>query len=151
MDFLSLSSEYDSYKDYFSNTSSTMTSLKNFFTNINQGLNEFIQLSTNSLSELISSLLRYDHRSTHIKKFFEFSRLFEKHLIKLSLLSKKINSELITPTINFDKFLEDENSYHLMLLKNMINNTMNQKKKYEDIKKNILNHVNWRKNKKKNY
>ena len=135
MDFLSLSSEYDSYKDYFSNASSTMSSLKNFFNNINQGLNQYIQLSTNSLSELINSLLRYDHRSTHIKKFFEFSRLFEKHLVKLSLLSKKINSELISPTINFDKFLSDENSYHLMLLQNMINNTINQKKKYESIKK----------------
>ena len=134
MDFLSLTSEYDTYKDYFSNTSNTMSSLKNFFNNINQGLNQYIQLSTNSLSELINSLLRYDHRSTHIKKFFEFSRLFEKHLVKLSLLSKKINSELISPTINFDKFLSDENSYHLMLLQNMINSTINQKKKYETIK-----------------
>ena len=134
MDFLSLTSEYDTYKDYFSNASSTMSSLKNFFNNINQGLNQYIQLSTNSLSELINSLLRYDHRSTHIKKFFEFSRLFEKHLVKLSLLSKKINSELISPTINFDKFLSDENSYHLMLLQNMINSTINQKKKYETIK-----------------
>ena len=134
MDFLSLSSEYESYKDYFSITSSTMSSLANFFTNINKGLDEFIKLSTNSLNELINSLLRYDHRSTHIKKFFEFSRLFERHLIKLSLLSKKISSELVGPTINFDKFLVDENSYHLMLLQNLINSTVTQKKKYEKIK-----------------
>ena len=134
MDFLSLSSEYESYKDYFSIASSTMSSLANFFTNINKGLDEYIKLATNSLNELINSLLRYDHRSTHIKKFFEFSRLFERHLIKLSLLSKKISNELISPTINFDKFLLDENSYQLMLLQNMIVNTINQKKKYEEIK-----------------
>ena len=134
MDFLSLKSEYDSYKDYFINTSNTMSCLANFFSNINKGLNEYTNLATNSLNELINSFLKYDHRSTHIKKFFEFSRLFERHLIKLSLLSKKISNELVIPTINFDKFLEDENSYHLGLLQNIINNTNNQKKKYEKIK-----------------
>jgi hypothetical protein len=56
------------------------------------------------------------------------------HLVKLSLLAKKINSELISPTINFDKFLSDENSDHLILLQNLINSTTNQKKKYEKIK-----------------
>ena len=134
MDFLSLSSEYDSYKDYLSNASSTMLSLANFFTNIHKGLDEYIKLATNSLNELINSFLCFDHRSTNIKKLFEFSRLFERYLIKLSLLSKKISTELIGPTINFDKFLVDENSYHLMLLQNMINSTINQKKKYENIK-----------------
>ena len=94
MDFLSLSSEYESYKDYNSNTSNTMLSLANFFTNIHKGLDEYIKLATNSLSELINCFLSYDHRSTHIKKFFEFSRLFERYLIKLSLISKKISSEL---------------------------------------------------------
>ena len=134
MDFLSLSSEYDSYKDYFSITNNTMSCLSNFFTNIYQSLNEFTKSATNSLNELINSLLRYDHRSTHIKKLLEFCRLFERHLIKLSLLSKKISTELISPTNDFDKFLSDENSYHLMLLQNMINSTINQKKKYEKIK-----------------
>ena len=134
MDFLSLSSEYESYKDYLSNANNTMLCLSNFFNNINQGLNGYIKSATNSLNELINSLLRYDHRSTHIKKFLEFSRLFERHLIKLSLLSKKISTELISPTIDFDKFLTDENSYHLMLLQNIINGTINQKKKYEKIK-----------------
>ena len=134
MDFLSLSSEYESYKDYLSNANNTMLCLSNFFNNINQGLNGYIKSATNSLNELINSLLRYDHRSTHIKKFLEFSRLFERHLIKLSLLSKKISTELISPTIDFDKFLTDENSYHLMLLQNIINDTINQKKKYEKIK-----------------
>ena len=54
--------------------------------------------------------------------------------LKLSLISKKLEAELISPTINFDKFLSDENSYHLMLLQNLINSTVNQKKKYEKIK-----------------
>ena len=134
MDFLSLSSEYDSYKDYFLNTTNTMSCLANFFSNIQKGLNEYTNLATNSLNDLINSLIKYDLRSTHIKKFFEFSRLFERHIIKLSLLSKKIKSELVTPTLNFDKFLVDENSYHLGLLQNIINNTINQKRKYEKIK-----------------
>ena len=72
MDFLSLSSEYESYKDYLSNANNTMLCLSNFFNNINQGLNGYIKSATNSLNELINSLLRYDHRSTHIKKFLEF-------------------------------------------------------------------------------
>ena len=134
MDFLSLSSEYDSYKNYFSKASITMSCLKNFFTNYQQGLDKLIVPVTNSLNELINSFLAFDHRSIHIKKFFEFARLFEMHLVKLSLLAKKINTELVSPTINFDKFLSDENSDHLSLLQNLINSTTNQKKKYEKIK-----------------
>ena len=134
MDFLSLSSEYESYKNHFSKTSITMSCLKNFFSTIQQGLNNLTITVTNSLNELINSFLSLDHRSTHIKKFFEFTRLFESHLVKLSLISKKLEAELISPTINFDKFLSDENSYHLMLLQNLINSTVNQKKKYEKIK-----------------
>ena len=134
MDFLSLTSEYESYKNHFVRASNIMTCLKNFFSTIQQGLNNLTISVTNSLNELINSFLEFDHRSTHIKKFFEFTRLFENHLVKLSLLSKKINIELISPTINFDKFLSDENSYNLMLLQNIINSTINQKKKYENIK-----------------
>ena len=134
MDFLSLSSEYESYKNYFAKASTTMSCLKNFFTNYQQGLDKLIVSVTNSLNELINSFLAFDHRSTHIKKFFEFTRLFELHLVKLSLLAKKINGELISPTLNFDKFLSDENSDHLILLQNLINSTTNQKKKYEKIK-----------------
>ena len=134
MDFLSLKSEYESYQDYISNSKNTMICLLNFFNNINQSLNDYINSATNNLNELINSLLRFDHRNSHIKKFFEFSRLFEKHLVKLSLLSKKMTNELISPTISFDKFLSDENSYHLKLFQNMINTTINQKKKYEQIK-----------------
>ena len=134
MDFLSLSSEYESYKNHFSKTSITMSCLKNFFSTIQQGLNNLTITVTNSLNELINSFLAFDHRSSHIKQFLEFSRLFELYLIQLSLISKKINAELINPTINFDKFLSDENSYHLMLLQNLINSTVNQKKKYEKIK-----------------
>ena len=134
MDFLSLTSEYDSYKNHFSRASNTMSCLKNFFSTIQQGLDTLTISVTNSLNELINCFLAFDHRSTHIKKFFEFTRLFENHLVKLSLLSKKINVELISPTINFDKFLSDENSYNLKLLQNLINSTINQKKKYEKIK-----------------
>ena len=134
MDFLSLTSEYESYKNHFARASNTMSCLKNFFSTIQQGLDTLTISVTNSLNELINSFLEFDHRSTHIKKFFEFTRLFENHLVKLSLLSKKISVELISPTLNFDKFLSDENSYNLMLLQNIINSTINQKKKYEKIK-----------------
>ena len=118
MDFLSLSSEYESYKNHFSKASLTMSCLKNFFTSIQQSLDIFIESVTNSLNELINSFLAFDHRSTHVKKFYDFSRFFEFYLVKLSLLSKKMKAELISPTISFDKFLSDENSYNLMILKN---------------------------------
>ena len=130
MDFLSLSSEYESYKNHFSKASLTMSCLKNFFTSIHQSLDTFTESVTNTLNELINSFLAFDHRSTHVKKFYDFSRFFEFYLVKLSLLSKKIKAELISPTISFDKFLSDENSYNLMLLQNLINSTINQKKKY---------------------
>ena len=134
MDYLSLTSEYESYKNHFSKASKTMSCLKNFFTNIQESLDIFTKSVTNSLSDLINSFLEFDHRSTHVEKFFEFSRLFEFYLVKLSLISKKLKSELILPTISFDKFLSDENTYNLIMLQNLINSTVNQKKKYEKIK-----------------
>ena len=76
MDFLSLSSEYETYKNHFSKATLTMSCLKNFFISIEQSLETFTISVTNSLNELINNLLAFDHRSTHIKKFFEFSRLF---------------------------------------------------------------------------
>ena len=93
MDFLSLSSEYESYKNHFSKASLTMSCLKNFFTSIHQSLDTFTESVTNTLNELINSFLAFDHRSTHVKKFYDFSRFFEFYLVKLSLLSKKIKAE----------------------------------------------------------
>ena len=135
MDFLSLLSEYESYKDYISNTNETMKCLSNFFYTIQNGLQTYAKTVENSLNDLLNTLLRYDHRNTYIKKFFDFFRSFQKYLIKLEVVAKKIETELVSPTIDFDKFLSEENSYFLSCFDNMITETLNQKKKYEIIKK----------------
>jgi hypothetical protein len=75
MDFLSMKSEYDSYKEYIENTNNTMKSISTFFINTQKNLNDFAQNTKDSLNQLFHDLLKYDTRSTHIKKFFEFCRL----------------------------------------------------------------------------
>ena len=138
MDFLSLSSEYESYQEYFTKTKNTMKHVSNFFINFHKSLNEYATSIENSLNELISNFLAYDKNITHIKKFFSFFQLFEKHLLNLSSISKKVLIEIISPTEEFTAFLFSENRRNLEKLKKIIINTNDQKKKYDRTKENYF-------------
>ncbi len=134
MDFLSIKSEYESYKEYIENTNNTMKSISTFFISSQKNLNDFAQNTKDNLNQLFHNLLKYDIRSTHIKKFFEFCRIFERHLKKLLSISKKIHSELILPTNDFAKYIMNSNNTQLLEMKKIFTDIINQKKKYENIK-----------------
>ena len=136
MDFLSMKSEYESYKEYIENTENTMKCISTFFINSQKNMNDFAQNTKNNINELFHSLLKCDNRSTHIKKFFEFCRVFEKHIIKLLNISKKIQSELILPTNDFTKYIMNSNNTQLIELKKIFDDISNQKRKY-DLTKNL--------------
>ena len=138
MDFLSLSSEYESYQEYFSKTKNTMKHVSNFFINFHKSLNEFATSIENSLNEILSNFLSYDKNITHIKKFFTFFQLYEKHLLNLTSISKKVLIEIISPTDDFSSFLFGENRRNLEKLKKMIHNTNNQKQKYDRTKESYF-------------
>ena len=138
MDFLSLSSEYESYQEYLTKTKNTMKNISNFFINFHKSLNEYATSIENSLNELLSNFLSYDKSITHIKKFFSFFQLYEKHLLNLTSISKKILTEIIAPTNEFSSFLSSENRRNLERLKKMIKNTNIQKQKYEKSKENYF-------------
>ena len=139
MDFLSIKSEYDSYKEYIENTNNTMKCILTFFINSQKYLSEFSQNTKDSLNQLFHNLQKYGNRSTHIKKFYEFCRIFERHLIKLLSISKKIHSELILPTNDFAKYIMNSNNTQLIELKKIFTDVINQKKKYEAIKSSYFN------------
>ena len=134
LDYLSIKSEYESYKEYIENTNNTMKCISTFFINFHKNLSDFSQNTKDSINELFHNLLKNDNRSTHIKKFFEFCRVFERHLLKLLTISKKIQSELILPTNDFVKYIMNSNNTQLIELRKIFNDIMNQKKKYESIK-----------------
>ena len=134
MDFLSLTSEYESYQEYITKTKTTMKNVSNFFINFHKSLNEYATSVENSLNELLSNFLSYDKSITHIKKFFAFFQLFEKHLLNLMTISKKLLTEIISPTEEFTSFLSSDDRKNLERLKKMINNTNIQKQKYEKSK-----------------
>ena len=138
MDFLSLSSEYESYQEYFTKTKNTMKHVSNFFINFHKSLNEYATSIENSLNELLSNFLDYDKNITHIKKFFSFFQLFEKHLLKLTSISKKVLIEIIAPTEEFTSFLFSENRRNLEKLKKIIINTNAQKQKYDRTKESYF-------------
>ena len=138
MDFLSLSSEYESYQEYFTKTKNTMKNVSNFFINFHKSLNEYATSIENSLNELLSNFLKYDKNITHIKKFFTFFQLFEKHLLNLTSISKKVLIEIISPTEEFTAFLFSENRRNIEKLKKMINNTNMQKQKYDKTKESYF-------------
>ena len=113
MDFLSLTSEYESYQEYITKTKTTMKNVSNFFINFHKSLNEYATSVENSLNELLTNFLSYDKSITHIKKFFAFFQLFEKHLLNLMSISKKLLTEIISPTEEFTSFLSSDDKKNL--------------------------------------
>ena len=136
MDFLSIKSEYESYKSHIENTENTMRCISTFFINSQKNLNDYAESSKNNINKLFHNLLNCDNRSSHIKKFFEFCRVFEKHMMKLINIAKKIQSELILPTNDFTKYIMNSNNTQLIELKKIFDDISNQKRKY-DLTKNI--------------
>ena len=90
MDFLSLSNEYESYKEHIENSNNSMNCISQFFESFQKYLNDYATNTQKSLNLLFTNLIKFDSKSTHIKKFFGVCRLFEKHLLKLTSISKKI-------------------------------------------------------------
>ena len=131
MDFLSIKSEYESYKVHIENTENTMKSISSFFINSQKNLNEFAENTKDNINKLFHNLLECDNRSTHIKKFFEFCRIFERHIMKLIAISKKIQSELILPTNDFSKYIINSNNTQLIELKKIFDDVSNKKKQYD--------------------
>ena len=117
MDFLSIKSEYESYKAHVDNTENTMKCISSFFINAQKNLNDFAENAKDNINKLFHNLLECDNRSTHIKKFFEFCRVFERHIMKLITIAKKIQSELILPTSDFSKYIINSNNTQLIELK----------------------------------
>ena len=89
MDFLSLSNEYESYREYIENINDSMNYISMFFSNFQKNLNDYAINTQKNLNALFTNLIKFDNKSTHIKKFFALCRLFEKHLLKLTSISKK--------------------------------------------------------------
>ena len=139
MDFLSIKSEYESYRVHIENTENTMKSISMFFTNSQKNLNDYAENTKDNINKLFHNLLECDNRSTHIKKFFEFCRVFERHMMKLVAISKKIQSELILPTNDFSKYIINSNNTQLIELKKIFDDVSNQKRKYDLIKHSYFN------------
>ena len=138
MDFLSLSTEYDSYKEYIESADTSMSLFFDFFSNYQKSLNEYATSIQKNLNITVTNLIKFDNKSTHMKKFFTVMRLFEAHLLKLISISKKIYNEIVLPTGDFSKYLINDNNLKLNELRKIINETSFAKKKYENIKKEYL-------------
>ena len=138
MDFLSLTNEYESYREHIENSNNSMNDISQFFSNFQKNLNEYATNTQKNVNILFSNLIKFDNKSTYIKKFFAICRLFEKHLLKLASISKKIFNELVQPTTDFSKYLVNDNNIQLNELRKIINETSFAKKKYEIIKRDYL-------------
>ena len=121
MDFLSLSTEYDSYKEYIESADTSMSLFFDFFSNYQKSLNEYATSIQKNLNITVTNLIKFDNKSTHMKKFFTVMRLFEAHLLKLISISKKIYNEIVIPTGDFSKYLINDNNIKLNELRKIIN------------------------------
>jgi hypothetical protein len=128
MDFLSLSSEYQSYVDYIDNSLIIMKYFITFYQSLQNSFKIFSKNTRESLNTLFSNLIQFDNRSTFSKKFFEFYRLFEKYLTKLDLLSEKILTQIVEPTLDIQKHFKLKTDIEIKNLFEIIISTINQKK-----------------------
>ena len=140
MDFLSLSSEYQSYVDYIDNSLIIMKYFITFYQSLQNSFKIFSKNTRESLNTLFSNLIQFDNRSTFSKKFFEFYRLFEKYLTKLDLLSEKILTQIVEPTLDIQKHFKLKTDIEIKNLFEIIKSTINQKKKLEIIKQNYFDY-----------
>lgn len=131
MDFLSLSTEYNSREEHLLNVENTMTSFYNFFSSMQRSLYQYSTNTHNSLQNLFNVLMKYDNHSSNSKKIFDFYRLFEKHLTKVQAISNTFDTELVKPTVLITNHLKEKNINELSNLKKLISSTIEQKKKYE--------------------
>ena len=138
MDFLSLQTEYDTYKEYIEKADNSMNYLSEFFSSFQKGLNDYATNIQKSLNNTVTNLIKFDNKSTYMKKFFTVMRLFETHLLKLIFISKKIFSEIVQPMNDFSKYIISDNNIKLNELRKIMNETSFAKKKYENIKKEYL-------------
>ena len=138
MDFLSLQTEYDTYKEYIEKADNSMNYLSEFFSSFQKGLNDYATNIQKILNNTVTNLIKFDNKSTYMKKFFTVMRLFETHLLKLIFISKKIFSEIVQPMNDFSKYIISDNNIKLNELRKIINETSFAKKKYENIKKEYL-------------
>jgi len=97
-----------------------MKCISTFFINFHKNLYDFSQNIKDSINQLFHNLLKNDNRSIHIKKIFEFCCVFERYLLKLLTISKKIQSELILPTNDFVKYIMNSNNTQLIELRKII-------------------------------
>ena len=149
MDFLSLSSEYQSYVDYIDNSLIIMKYFITFYQSLQNSFKIFSKNTRESLNTLFSNLIQFDNRSTFSKKFFEFYRLFEKYLTKLDLLSEKILTQIVEPTLDIQKHFKLKTDIEIKNLFEIIKSTINQKKKLEIIKQNYFEYKKKTEKKKK--
>ena len=98
MDFLSLTTEYESREEYFNNVQTTMSSFHNFYSSLQKSFYQYSVNSHTALELLFNNLMKFDNRSSHSKLIFDFYRLFEKHLTKAKNISNTFTKELIEPT-----------------------------------------------------
>ena len=131
MDFLSLTTEYESREEYFNNVQTTMSSFHNFYSSLQKSFYQYSVNSHTALELLFNNLMKFDNRSSHSKLIFDFYRLFEKHLTKAKNISNTFTKELIEPTELITNHLREKNYNELVQLKKIINTTIEQKKKYE--------------------
>ena len=140
MDFLSLSSEYQSYVDYINNSSIIMKHFIAFYESLQNAFNIFSKNIRESLNILFTNLIQFDNRSTFSKKFFEFYRLFEKYLTKIDSFSEKILTQIVQPTLDIQKHFKIKTDSEIAKLFEIIKSTINQKKKLEVIKQNYFDY-----------
>ncbi len=140
MDYFNLQDEYDRLSNYTKTGISTLSDFSLFLKTYIKYSDQLIINTNKVLSNIISDMLknREDNQSSFIILFFEFYNSFLLYLKSLNNQNLKIEDEIINPLNEFISHIKTQNSLTFSEFKELINETYNQKKKYEQSKNNYI-------------
>ena len=140
MDYFNLQEEYDRLSNYTKTGISTLSDFSLFLKTYIKYSDQLIINTNKVLSNISSDILknREDNQSSFIILFFEFYNSFLLYLKSLNNQNLTIEDEIINPLNEFISHIKTQNSLTFSEFKELINETYNQKKKYEQSKHNYI-------------
>ena len=140
MDYFNFQIEYDKLFDYTKEGINSLINFSNFLKTYikysEQLYSNTIKIVNNIISEMVNN--NEENESTLSIHFFEFYNSFSEYLKSINIKNNKLEYDILNPLNEFISHIKTQNSLVFSEFNNLINETYNQKKKYEQCKNNYI-------------
>ncbi len=140
MDNFNLQIEYSHLSDYVKNGMNNLNDFSYFLKTFIKFSEQLISNTKKVINNIISEMMKNEdeNQSTLTIRFFEFYNYFLEYLKSIDNQNIKLETDILNPLNDFISHLKSQNSIFFSEFKDLINDTYNQKKKYELCKNNYF-------------